>query len=79
MGKIITSLLTYLFILLIIIFLGFFIFHNLFKKISELKKKHDQQLLDEQRKTTKSISKLYDLEAQQQGYIRPGNSDLTLS
>jgi large-conductance mechanosensitive channel len=75
-GSIISSILTYISILLIVIFLGYFVFHNLIKKITDLKKKHDQQLLEEQRKTSDSLAKLYHLEAQQQGYLRPGNSDL---
>ena len=55
-------LLSYLTILLIIFTLSYFFFYKLITNIHRVKKRHEQELLAEQTKTTTILKKLKDLE-----------------
>jgi large conductance mechanosensitive channel len=61
-GKITQSVLSYLTILLIIFTLSYFFFYKLITNIHRVKKRHEQELLAEQTKTTTILQELKDLE-----------------
>lgn len=68
-GRIIQSILSYITILTIIFVLSYFFFYKLIIKINELKKKHEQQLLEEQSKTVGLLQDIKELEKEREGRI----------
>lgn len=62
LGKITQSIVSYFTILLIIFTLSYFFFYKLITNIHQLKKRHEQELLAEQTKTTTILQELKDLE-----------------
>jgi large-conductance mechanosensitive channel len=61
LGKITQSIVSYFTILLIIFTLSYFFFYKLITNIHQLKKRHEQELLAEQTKTTTILQELKDL------------------
>lgn len=61
-GGMIKSLISYLSIIGVIYLLAYYIFDDIVKKITELKKEHERKILDEQKKTSETLKKLYELQ-----------------
>lgn len=61
-GGILKSLISYTSIIIIIYMLAYYVFHDLILEVRRIKKEHEKSILEEQKKTSNTLQKLYELE-----------------